>query len=116
VVRLTLRARLATGVLLLLRQARLMLLQLLRREEDLNLLTVGAWLHAVGLAIWGEEDRCAAATAASTTSSAALTLGLAKPAGLRRAAAVGLSHRLGASALGTAVWVVALITPVVGAV
>ena len=66
------------GLLLL---ARLPLLQLLGREEDLGLLPVGPGQHPVRLPLGGEEDRSAAATATAPAAAASGTGALAGAGG-----------------------------------
>ncbi|QDE82174.1 hypothetical protein BHS07_11810 [Myxococcus xanthus] len=63
-------------LLLLLRLPLAVLLQLLRREEDLDLLAVRSRLHPVGLAVRGEEDLRATATAPTAAAAAGGLAGL----------------------------------------
>ena len=71
--------RLAAGLgrllLLLLRLALAVLLQLLRRQEYLHLLPVRARLHAVGLALRGEVHLRATTAAAATAAASTLARG-----------------------------------------
>ncbi|RKG88970.1 hypothetical protein D7V97_42640, partial [Corallococcus sp. CA053C] len=62
-------------LLLLLGLALAVLLQLLRRQEHLHLLPVGARLHAVGLALRGEVHLRATTTAATAAAAATLAGG-----------------------------------------